>query len=339
MTTTAEKSTAPHTARPARRLPAGLPSRLALPAVWVVTIVIFSILRPDTFATSANWSSMLSTQSVFLILTLGLIVPLTTGDIDLSLAYTLTLSSVTVAVLNVNHGWPIGFAIVAAILVGSAMGLLNGVLATLCRIDPIIVTLGTGTFAYGVTLMISGSSTVPGIDVALSDWTVGNSLLGIPIQFYYALLAVVVLWYVMEFTTLGRRMLIVGRGRSVARLSGLRVDRVRVGALVTGGTLAGVAGVMYAGTSGSADPTSGPSFLLPVFAGAFLGATAIMPGRFNAWGTLVATYFLATGITGLQFLGAENYVQQLFYGGALVVAVGLSQLVTRGSAPISGSAA
>ena len=125
----------------------------------------------------------------------------------------------------------------------------------------------------------------------------------------------------------------------MARLSGLRVDRVRVGALVTGGLLAGVAGVMYTGTSGSADPTSGPTFLLPVFAGAFLGATTILPGRFNAWGTLIATYFLATGITGLQFLGAQNYVQQLFYGGALVVAVGLSQLANRGSAPVSGGAA
>ena len=322
----------------AGRLPSGLPSRLALPAAWLAIIVVFSILRPDTFATSANWASMLSTQSVFLILTLGLIVPLTTGDIDLSLAYTLTLSSVVVAVLNVQQGWPIVPSIIAAVLVGATMGLVNGLLATVCRIDPIIVTLGTGTFAYGLTLMISEQTTVSGVASSLSDWTVNNSVLGIPVQFYYALATVVLLWYVLEYTSLGRRMLIVGRGRAVARLSGLRVDRVRIGALVVGGTLAGLAGVLYTGTSGSAYPTSGPSFLLPVFAGAFLGATTILPGRFNAWGTLIATYFLATGITGLQFLGAENYVQQLFYGGALVVAVGLSQLVTRGSAPVSGSA-
>ncbi|MFA4929367.1 MAG: ABC transporter permease [Patulibacter sp.] len=314
----------------ARKLPDEMPRRLALLIGLAGLVVLFSVLKPDTFATSANWSSMLSTQAVFLILTLGLIVPLTTGDIDLSLAYTLTFSSVVVGVLNVQHGWPIVAAILAAVLAGGAVGLVNGLVIAYGRIDPIIVTLGTGTFTYGLTLMISGQTTVSGIASSLSEWTVERTLLGVPLQFYYALIAVIGLWYVLEFTSLGRRMLIVGRGRAVARLSGLRVDRVRVGGLVAAGLLAGVAGVLYAGTSGSADPTSGPSFLLPAFAGAFLGATAIMPGRFNAWGTLVAVYFLAVGITGLQLLGAEGYVQQLFYGGALVIAVGLSQLTQRG---------
>ena len=221
-------------------------------------------------------------------------------------------------------------------LASGCIGLVNGLAATVGRIDPIIVTLGTGTFTYGLTLMISNQTTVSGVSQGLVDWTVNKSLFGIPIEFYYALFAVTLLWYVLEYTSLGRRMLIVGRGRSVARLSGLRVDRVRVGALVAAGLIAGVAGVLYAGTSGSADPTSGPTFLLPAFAGAFLGATTILPGRFNAWGTIIATYFLATGITGLQLLGAANYVQQLFYGGALVIAVGLSQLTSRGSSTVAG---
>ena len=83
---------------------------------------------------------------------------------------------------------------------------------------------------------------------------------------------------------------------------------------------------MYAGTLGSSDPSSGASFLLPAYAAAYLGATCIMPGRFNPWGSLIAVYFLVTGINGLQLLGVQSYVQQLFYGGALVLAVALSQL-------------
>ena len=90
---------------------------------------------------------------------------------------------------------------------------------------------------------------------------------------------------------------------------------------------------MYAGTSGGAGPSSGASLLLPAFAAAFLGATSIMPGRFNPWGTLIAVYFLVTGITGLQLMGVQSYVQQLFYGGALLVAVALSQLA-RGRVPL-----
>jgi ribose transport system permease protein len=88
-----------------------------------------------------------------------------------------------------------------------------------------------------------------------------------------------------------------------------------------------LAGVLYAGTQGAADPVSGVTYQLPAFAAAFLGSTCIMPGRFNPWGATVAVYFLVTGITGLVFLGFSSFIQEMFYGGALVIAVTLSQLV------------
>ncbi len=140
----------------------------------------------------------------------------------------------------------------------------------------------------------------------------------------------------IDATALGMRMLFVGRGRDVARLSGIKAGRVRMGALVGSACLAGVAGTLYAGTTGSADPSSGTSFLLPAFAAVFLGATTVIPGRFNAWAAFIAVYFLATGITGLQLLGAESFVQQLFYGGALVIAVALSTLARRQATRRSG---
>jgi ribose transport system permease protein len=304
--------------------------RYALVVAWIALIVGFGIAKSDTFLATANWTSILSTQAVVVILTLGLIIPLTTGDFDLSVAYNLSFCSVLVAVLNVNHGWPIGAAIIVTILCGAFIGFLNGAISMVARIDPIIVTLGMGTFVYGMALMISNQTTISGVSDKLSEWVVLKAPLGIPIQFYYALAVMLIVWWVFELTSVGRRMLIVGRGRSVAKLSGLNVNRIRLGALVAAGTLAGVAGVLYTGTSGSADPTSGASFLLPSFAAAFLGATAIMPGRFNPIGAVIATYFLATGINGLQLLGAQGYVQQLFYGGALIIAVTLSQLSRRG---------
>ncbi len=104
---------------------------------------------------------------------------------------------------------------------------------------------------------------------------------------------------------------------------------MRWGALIASGFVAALAGILYAGTTGAADPISGGAFLLPAFAAAFLGSTTIAPGRFNSWGSFVATYFLVTGITGLTLLGAQTYVQHLFYGGALVLAVTLSQLARR----------
>jgi ribose transport system permease protein len=176
-------------------------------------------------------------------------------------------------------------------------------------------------------LWISDSRTIGGISDNLVDPVIGHELLGIPLAFYYGLALCVVLWYVFEYTAVGRRLLFVGRGRSVARLSGVRVVRIRWAAFVASGTLSALAGVLYAGTTGGADPSSGASFLLPAFAAAFLGATSIVPGRFNPWGSLIAVYFLVTGITGLQLLGVESFVQQLFYGGALIVAVVLSRVI------------
>ncbi len=139
------------------------------------------------------------------------------------------------------------------------------------------------------------------------------------------------IWYVLRYTPLGQYLLFVGRSREVARLSGLNVAGIRFGSFVAAGLVAGLAGVVLAGTVGSADPTVGTTFLLPAYSAAFLGATTITPGRFNPLGTLVAVYFLVTGITGLQILGLSDWVQQVFYGISLLFAVTISVLARRRS--------
>jgi ribose transport system permease protein len=101
--------------------------------------------------------------------------------------------------------------------------------------------------------------------------------------------------------------------------------------------IAAGAGILYAGTTGAADPTSGANYLLPAFAAAFLGTTAFFPGRFNPWGSFVAVYFLVTGVTGLALFGLQSWVQDMFYGAALVLAVTLSQLARRREALIMGA--
>jgi ribose transport system permease protein len=292
-------------------------------------VVLFGVLEPDTFLTSANFETIFGSQAVLVVLTLGLLVPLTAGDYDLSVASVLSLSAMVVAVLNVEHGWPIGLAVLVAVLCAAVAGVVNGLLVVLLDAESLVVTLGSGTVVSGIVLWISDSNTIGGISEALVDPVTSWELLGLPLSFYYALGLCAALWYLFDLTALGRRLLFVGRGRAVARLSGVRVERVRFGALTASAAISGLAGVVYAGTTGAADPSSGASFLLPTFAAAFLGATAIAPGRFNAWGSFVAVYFLVTGVTGLQLLGAESFVQQLFYGGALIVAVAISQLARR----------
>jgi ribose transport system permease protein len=318
-----------------RPLVAGLVERYALLAVWGLVIVVFGILRPETFLTTANFSTIFGSQAILVVLTLALLTPLTAGDYDLSVAATMGLAGMTLAIVNVNHGWSIGAAIAAALAVGLLVGLVNGGIVVLLGIDSLIATLGTSTFVSGVILWVSDSQTISGVSDQLIDYVVVKQILGIPLAFYYGIALGVIMFYVFEFTPLGRRLLFVGRGRNVARLSGIRVARLRWGAFIVSGVISAFAGVLYVGTLGSADPTSALSFLLPAFAAAFLGATTIMPGRFNPIGSIAAVYFLVTGITGLQLLGVQTFVQQLFYGGALVLAVALSQLARRRDAAAS----
>jgi ribose transport system permease protein len=280
--------------------------------VWFAMMAVFGYLQPETFLTWANLSTILGSQAVLVVVALGLL---------------MTLSSMLIAVLNVNHGIGIGWAIMAALAAGLIIGLTNGLLITVFRIHSLIVTLGVGTFLHGLTLWMSDSMTISGISPDLINAVIVNRLLGIPLEFYYAIGIALIIWYVLEYTAIGRRILFVGRGREVARLSGINTDRVRIACLMASGFLGALGGVLYTGTQGAADPVSGVSYQLPAFAAAFLGSTCIEPGRFNPWGTTVAVYFLVTGITGLVFLGFSSFIQEMFYGGALVIAVTLSQLV------------
>jgi ribose transport system permease protein len=301
--------------------------RYGLIVGWVALIVVFGLLKPGTFFTWGTFSTILGSQSVLVIITLGLMIPLTANDFDVSIASMTTFSSMMIAVLNVNHEVPIGWAIAAALASGLALGFVNGFFIIVFRIHSLIITLASGTFLHGLTLWLSDSMTISGVDQRLIDFVIVKRIFGVPLEFYYAILIATVIWYLFEFTAIGRRILFVGRGREVARLSGIDTDRVRWGCLIASAALGALAGVLYTGTQGAADPVSGASYMLPAFAAAFLGSTSILPGRFNPWGSTVAVYFLVTGITGLIFLGFSSFIQDMFYGGALALAVTLSQIV------------
>lgn len=306
-----------------------LAQRASVPIGWAAIVILFGALRPGTFLTIGNFATIFGSQAVLVVLAVGLLLPLRCGDYDLSVAGTLTLSAMMLGVLNGEHHMEIWLAILLALAMGTGVGIVNGIFVRFFGINAFIVTLGTGTVLLGIVLLISADQTFAGISQGLVNVVVVDRFLGIPLEFYFAVAICVAIWYLFDFTSLGRRMLFVGSGRNVARLSGIRVGRVRVGALIGAGFLGAVAGILYAGTSGSADPTSGSSFLLPAYAAAYLGATTIVPGRFNPWGTIVSAYFLVTGVTGLAVLGVQTWVQDVFYGGALVIAVALSQLARR----------
>ena len=302
--------------------------KYALILAWIALIVVFAFVAPSSFLQWPTFSSIIfGSQAVLVVLTLGLIIPLTAGDFDVSVAAVLTFSAMILAVLNAKMGLPLWQAVLACLAMGLIVGFLNAFFIIFFRIHSLIVTLGTASVIQGLILWISSSQTLSGVSPGLIDWVIVNRLFDIPLAFYYAMALGVIIWYVFEYTPIGRRLLFVGRGREVARLSGISVVRVRGVALVASSVIATLAGIINVGTTGGADPLSGLTFLLPAFAAAFLGATSIVPGRFNPLGSIIAVFFLVTGITGLNFLGVDTFVQNMFNGAALILAVSLSQLV------------
>jgi len=307
--------------------------RYGLLLAWGALILLLGAVKPEQMFAWNSYATMFGSNAMIVALTLALLLPLTTGDYDLSVASVMGLSSMLIAVLNVKLGWSIAPSILIALLVGGLVGAVNALFVLYFGIHSLIVTLGTGYFINGIILWISNSATIAGVSMQLVKGVILTRVFGIPIGFYYALILAAIIWYLFQHTSLGRRLLFVGRGREVARLSGVNVNRMRAGSLIAAGVIAAFAGVLYTGMRGAADPSSSLAFLLPAFAAAFLGSTAIYPGRFNAPGAFIAVFFLSTGIMGLNFLGVDSFVQNLFYGGGLVIAVSISQLI-RGRRPM-----
>jgi len=307
--------------------------RYGLLIAWVLLILILGYFRPVQMFAWNSYTSMFGSNATIVVLTIALIIPLTAGDFDLSVASVMGLSSMLIAVLNVQMDMPIVGAMLIALAAGALVGAVNAFFILYFGVFSLIVTLGTGYFIAGLILWVSNSATIAGVSMGLVKAVILTRLFGIPVGFYYAVILTVIVWYVFQHTSLGRRLLFVGRGREVARLSGVNVVKVRTGALIASGTIAALAGILYTGMRGVADPSSALAFLLPAFAAAFLGSTAIYPGRFNAPGSFVAVFFLSTGIMGLNFLGVSSFVTNLFYGGGLVIAVAISQLI-RGRKPM-----
>ncbi len=303
--------------------------RLILPLVWVAMIVVFGVLQPGTFLSWSNISNVLGAQAVLFMLALGALLPVLIGDFDLSLGGIMGIAGATVGVFNVHFGLDVFTAAGLALVFALVAGAVNAFFVVNLDTNPLIVTLATGTVYTGVIYFMVNSTTIAGVSYALSAATFTSRIAGISLAFFYAAALMLVLWYATSWTPLGLRARFVGQSHVVARLSGVNVNRMRWLGFVGGALLAGVAGILLVGLTGAFDPTASSQYLLPAYAAVFLGATTISPGRFNAIGTGIAVYFLATGVNGLQILGAQSYVQQLFYGAALVIAVVLARWMRR----------
>jgi ribose transport system permease protein len=307
--------------------------RIGAVYVWLGIIVLFSLWAPETFPSLATAKQILNSNAITALAALAITIPLAARVFDLSFAGVMTLTGVTVAHLIAKDGVPLIPAIALALAVGLGVGAINGVVVVVMRIDSFIGTLATGSLIAALITMVTHEVPITDAKLGGAFADIGQtSVGGVTLAVVYCAVVAVAIWYLLEHTATGRRLYATGFNPDAARLAGVGVDRLRFLSLVASGGLAGATGIILASTLGSGSPSAGSPYLLPAFAAAFLGATQLKNGRFNAGGTIIAVLLLGTGVTGLALANAPQWAGDMFVGVVLIAALALTGLQRRTTA-------
>jgi ribose transport system permease protein len=318
----------------AQRLAHGLAfDRVGAVYVWLGIIVLFSLWAPETFPNLTTAKQILNSNAITALGALAITIPLTARVFDLSFAGVMTLTGVAVAHLIAKVGVPVVPAIAIALAIGLGVGVINAVVVVVMRIDSFIGTLATGSLIAALITMVTNEVPITDAKLGGAFAKIGQtSIDGVTLGVVYCVVVAVAIWYLLEHTATGRRLYATGFNPEAARLAGVRIDRLRFASLVASGGLAGATGIVLASTLGSGSPSAGTPYLLPAFAAAFLGATQLKHGRFNAGGTIIAVLLLGTGVTGLGLANAPQWAGDMFVGVVLIAALAVTGLQRRSSA-------
>jgi ribose transport system permease protein len=301
------------------------PTRISAIYLWVIFILLFGLLAPSTFLTGTTFRLVFAEGVVTCVLALAFLIPLAAGAYDLSIGAVMATSLAIAVYLNIHSGLPMALVAIVAVLAGGLAGALNGFIIVKLRVSSFIATLGVSQVLFALVLLISNNRQL--VAAFPSSWEkLGQSnVAGIPVAIFYLVLIALVIWYVLEYTRVGRYLFATGGNAEAARLSGVRTDRLVWGAFIASGVVAGLAGVIYSMRTGLFSAETGPGYLFPAVAAVFLGASQFSR-RPNVWGTLIAYYALAFGVQGLTLSasGAAVWSQPLFQGVSVIVAVALA---------------
>jgi ribose transport system permease protein len=302
--------------------------------VWVLLIVVFAIVSPHIFFTGATAKEVLNQYSITGLIGLALVLPLAAGIYDLSVGATAGLAGIMSAWSLATFTTSPAVAVLVGLGTAIAIGLINSIVVIAMGVDSFIGTLATSSIYTAIAIAVSGQEPISkNVNGAFSDDIALKNIGGVTIPVLYMIVVLLVLAYVLERTVFGRHTYAIGFDREVARLGGVRVRTTQAVTLVVCSLVAGVAGISETAVLGAGSPESGPNYLLPGFAAAFLGATQFRHGRFNPWGAVVAVLLLGTGDVGLLTVGAPSWSPDVFEGVMLIAAVGLTSAQGFGPLP------
>jgi ribose transport system permease protein len=294
---------------------------------FVLLLALFSVLRPDAFPRISNLRNIVEQVATLAIASAGVTMAMVTGDFDLSVGAVASLCGVVAAKLMVG-GMGIAPAIGLSLLSGAALGAVNGLLIAYAGVSPFIGTLAAMTSYTGLSLFVTGGTTVFGLPEAFR--ILGQESLGpVPISIIVMVIIVVVTYIILDYTSFGQKLYAIGGNRTASFLAGINTSRARFLAYVYSGLTAAVAGIVLTSRLFSAHPQAGAPFMLNAAAAVYLGMTAFREGQGNIFGSLLGVLIMGVLSNGLNIVGVNTYIQSVLTGGILILAVLLSGLARR----------
>ncbi|MBN2984318.1 MULTISPECIES: ABC transporter permease [Cohnella] len=304
--------------------------------IFIGVILLFFSLYNQYFFTYSNLTDILRSISIVTFVAIGVTISLMVDGFDLSVGSTVSLSTVVTATLMIWYEMPLVLVIVIPLLVGAAVGLLNSLLIVKIRIPDLLATLAvmyiisglhrTYTKGYSIynNMQLTDGSKAPGKMYDSFLWIGQGKLLGVPFPVILMIVAVAAAHLFFKYTRWGRQLIMTGGNEEAARLSGLKVKRVRMWAYVASGVFAAIGGILFASRVGSGQIDAGAPLLMEAVAAVFVGYSVFGAGRPNIIGTFVGAVLTGILINGLTMLNVQYYATDIVKGGVLVLALAVT---------------
>lgn len=314
---------APDDQRSARSVPLSRWARSLGPLTALILLCIVFSFTADSFFTLGNVNAIVQQAAIPLILAMGATLVILIGSVDLSIEGIMAAAGLTFVLLASNSVNSNDFglwAVLAAIVVGALFGLVNGALHAIARVPSFLATLGTWFIGLGVATVLFGTSTPQLLDPGLSAWAQGTWL-GIPIIVFFAIIALLITWFLCSSTSLGTSAYAIGGDEAVSRVTGINVTRTKIILFTIAGIFSGFAGVLATIRLGVGDVGVGSGNLFLTLSAVVVGGTLLSGGRGGPIHSLVGVLLLVVLGNGLLLSGASPYIQQGAQGLILIGAV------------------
>jgi ribose transport system permease protein len=290
---------------------------------------VFLTFTTDSFATSNNLFTVLRQASIIGILAIGEHMIVLLGTMDVSLAAILSLTGVSMAAALVHFSVHPILAAIIVLAMGGLIGLINGLVITRLKINPIITTMGMMSIMEGLAFIYTQGKTIFGDEIdAVEFLSRGRIMEFLPVPVIVLFALYILAYFFLRRTVFGAHIFAAGNNEHATWLAGIDVNNVKLATFTLSGVLGAVGGIMQVARQGTATGGMGTDFLFPVLTAVVLGGASLSGGKGKIFNTLIAAIFLTTITNGMILLGVSIYAQRIVSGAILVGALSLDQLRT-----------